>query len=174
MTFQSVAALIFVSVARDIQVSGRTDFSESRWREAILFYLFGMWSGNEDVTYRPKIHFGDICLRLDQRNGDGDYYAYGHQEVREDVPALGSDDLVETSGKQAEVEVALIRFVKDDRIRQLRFCFPSVSNNINTLFLWKKKRRGEYGVAGIGLPYAWGTKGPIWTAEDFQKGDWAK
>jgi len=149
-----------------IQVSGYTNFPESRWREAILFYLFGMWGNRERVTYRPKISFGDITLRL----GDGEYYAYGHERVREEIPPLDSDDLVETSGKQTEVEVALIRFVKDDRIKQLRLRLPSVSDDVATLVLWKKTRRGEYGYAGIGLPYSWGTKGPWWTREEFERG----
>lgn|GEM_PF-1906780 len=168
----AVARRVFAGFARDIQVSGFTNFPESRWREAILFYLFGMWGNRDNVTYRPKIMFGDITLRLDRQ--DGEYYAYGHERVREEIPPLDSDDLVETSGKQEAVEVALIRFVKDDRIRQLRLRLPSVSDDVATLVLWKKARRGEYGVAGLGLPYSWGTKGPIWTLDEYRNGDWWK
>lgn len=162
----AIARRVFAEVDHDIQVSGYTNFPESRWREAILFYLFGMWGNRERVTYRPKISFGDITLRL----GDGEYYAYGHAQVPENIPPLDSDDLVETSGKQTEVEVALIRFVKDERIKQLRLRLPSVSDDVATLVLWKKARRGEYGYAGLGLPYSWGTKGPWWTREEFERG----
>ena len=149
---------------RDIQVSGLTNFSESRWREAILYYLFGIWGNRSDVTYRPKISFGDIWLRLHSSNGR--YYAYGHEEIFEPVPALGNDDLVETSDEQARVEVALIRFVKNDKIKQLRLRFPSVSNDTCVLVLWKKTRRGEYGVASLGLPYSWCSDGPLWTRKE--------
>ena len=154
-------------VTNDIQVSGLEGFPESRWREAILFYLFGIWSGRESVTYRPKLCFGDITLRLDRQNGE--YYAYGHAEVPQDVPPLGPDDLVETSGRQAAVEVALIRFVKDNRIKQLRLgVMTDQKVHCAQLVFWKKARRSEYGYAGIGLPYSWGTKGPWWTREEYE------
>ncbi|MBI2594641.1 MAG: hypothetical protein HYW38_00010, partial [Candidatus Colwellbacteria bacterium] len=64
-------------ISNDIQVSGSPsqEFPEARWREAILFYLFGVWADRQSVTYRPKISFGDITLRLDL--AEGEYYAYG-------------------------------------------------------------------------------------------------
>lgn len=162
-------------VNNDIQVSGLSsqEFPERRWREAILFYLFGIWSGKLSVTYRPKIHFGDITLRLqpsDDPEG-GEYYAYGHAEKPQEPPALGPDDLVVRSGRKADVEVALARFVKDDRIRQLRLGVVCSQNVHRCQFaLWKiRGERGKYGYAGIGLPYEWGTRGPVWTREDFER-----
>ena len=152
----------------DIQVSGLACFPEERWREAILHYLFGVWADKQDVTYRPKINFGDITLRLDPSGGE--YFAYGHAEVPQNVPPLGPDDLVETSGRQADVEVALIRFVKNNRIKQLRLCVVCDQKvNRAQLVLWKKAWRGEYGYAGIGLPYTWGTRGPVWTREEYER-----
>ena len=150
-----------------IQISGLQEFPESRWREAILFYLFGIWANRQSVTYRPKINFGDITLRLDPSGGE--YYEYGHAEVPQDVPPLGPDDLVETSGRQADVEVALIRFVKNDRVKQLRLGVVCDQIHLSQLVLWKKARRGEYGYAGIGLPYTWGTRGPVWTREEYER-----
>ncbi len=164
MSFSSVVVQAVARLARDIQVSGFTCFPESRWREAILYYLFGIWGNRSDVTYRPKISFGDIWLRLDSSNGR--YYAYGHEETFEQVPPLGSDDLIVTSDEQVKVEVALIRFVKNDRIKQLRLRFPAKSGDTCTLVLWKKTRRGEYGVASLGLPYSWGSDGPLWTRKE--------
>ena len=150
-----------------IQISGLQEFPESRWREAILFYLFGIWANRQSVTYRPKINFGDITLRLDPSGGE--YYEYGHAEVPQDVPPLGPDDLVETSGRQADVEVALIRFVKNDRIKQLRLGVVCDQIHLSQLVLWKKARRGEYGYAGIELPYTWGIRGPVWTREEYER-----
>lgn len=166
---QLVARLVGV-ISNDIQVSGlpSQEYPESRWREAILFFLFGIWSNRESVAYRPKISFGDITLRLDSSSGS--YYAYGHAEWPQEPPALRPDDLVVTSGRQADVEVALIRFVKNDRIGQLRLGVVCAQNvHRAQLVLWKKTRRGEYGYAGIGLPYAWGIQGPVWTREEYER-----
>jgi len=162
--------LLLKSLARvrdhDLQVSGLTNFPESRWREAILHYVIGIWSGNHSVTYRPKITFGDITLRLD----DGEYYACGHLDTPENPPAISLSDpglLMVLTGKQNDVEVALIRFAKDNRIKQLQLGLPLC--NGGTLVLWKKARRSEYGYAGHKLPYSWGTRGPWWTREEFER-----
>ena len=166
---QLVAAVLGLA-GSDIQVSGlpSQEYTQSRWREAILFYLFGVWSNKQSVMYRPKIAFGNITLRLDRH--DGEYYAYGHEDVPQEVPPLGPNDLVVRSGRQADVEVALIRFVKDNRIKQLRLPgVPSQNVHLAQLVLWKKEKRSEYGHAGIGLPYSWGTKGPWWTKEEFER-----
>src|ERR1700685_4151166 len=53
----------------DIQVSGLRCFPESNWREAILYYLFGIWGNQGSVTYRPKIAFRSCTLRLDLEIG---------------------------------------------------------------------------------------------------------
>ncbi|MEK7461882.1 MAG: hypothetical protein AAB586_02310 [Patescibacteria group bacterium] len=163
---QPVTCLLSV-IRNDIQVSGLQGYPESRWREAILSYLFGVWSNKPSVIYRPKISFGGITLRLDLTNWE--YYAYGHAEIPQEAPPLGPDDLVETLGKQVAVEVALMRFVKDNRIKQLRLCLPSIPRDGATFILWKKERRGEYGYSGVGLPFSWGTKGPWWTREEFER-----
>ena len=162
----AIARRVFAEVDHVIQISGYTNFPESRWREAILFYLFGMWGNRDNVTYRPKICFGDITLRLDRQ--DGEYYAYGHAQAPEKVPNCShAERLCVDSGRQTEVEVALIRFVKDDRIKELGLHLPASHGE---LVLWKKGRRSQYGYAGVGLPYTWGTKGPVWTREEFERG----
>lgn len=148
-------------VSNDIQVSGLTsqEFSESRWREAILLYLFGIWADRQSVTCRPKIGFGDITLRL--APGDGEYYAYGtpNEELPTEHPVGERDDhLVVRSWKQADVEVALARFVKNDRIKWLTLSFRYSGR----LVLWKKSRRGQYGITATDIPRSWGTRGPEW------------
>ncbi len=147
-------------VSNDIQVSGlpSQEFPEARWREAILFYLFGIWAGRESVTYRPKIILGDITLRLDP--SEGVYYAYGAniETLPLTLPAGERDDhLVMRTWKQAEVEVALARFVKNDRIRWL-----TLQLQHGRLVLWKKPRRSQYGIAGVDIPRSWGIRGPEW------------
>lgn len=147
-------------ITNDLQVSGVHEFPENRWREAILFYLFGVWGDKHDVMYRPKIAFGDITLRLDCSQGT--YYAYGtpHERLPPWCYELKAEEkLWVGDGKQADVEVALIRFVKDNRIKLLTLQLPDSKGSI---FLWKKPRRGEYGVFSAGIPKSWGVNGPIY------------
>lgn len=157
--------MIRLKVGKEIQVSGLDCFPESRWREAILSYLFGVWSGRQGVMYRPKLYFSGITLRL----GNGEYYAYGQSTDQDQIPSCNIDQsVVERSEEKEKIEVALMRFVKNDRIKQLHLLFPSMSDT-SSFVLWKKKGRGEYGCAGLNLPYTWGEKGPVWTEEDSGK-----
>ena|SRR3989338_4400607 len=148
-------------ISNDIQVSGlpSQEFPESRWREAILFYLFGIWTNRQSVTYRPKINFGDITLRLDTSSGE--YYAYGTPHEEMDLYQLRfreEEKLYVRSGKQADVEVALARFVKNDRIRLLTLYLPRSFGRVE---LWKKSRRGQYGCTATDIPRSWGVHGPV-------------
>lgn len=166
---QLVARLMGV-VNNDIQVSGLVsqEYPEARWKEAILFYLFGVWSNKQSVMYRPKISFGDITLRLDPSSAE--YYAYGHQEKPQEIPQISSNDLVVPTARQADVEVGLIRFVKNPKIRQLRLTLETHDKMfLGQLVFWKKVRRGEYGVAQLGIPYTWTTRGPVWTREEYER-----
>jgi len=148
---------------RNIQVSGLTDFPEARWREAILYYLFGIWSNNDKVAYRPKIMFNDLTLRLNR--GAGTYYAYGRLEVPEKPPRTNGDEMLKVDDpNQCDVEIGLIRFVKNSQIKML-----VLNLQPGSLVLWKKTRRGEYGCAGFDLPYAYSSVGPIWTKEEYER-----
>lgn len=146
------------AVDRELQVgaSGRC-FPEERWREGILYFLFGVWSGNTAVTMRPKISFGGVTLRLapDPHALNPDiraYYAYGvgtDNGMR--LPVTKWEERLNVRNEQEHVETALIRFVKDDRIRTLfiGMCFGG------GIQLWKTSRRGEYRCASINLPKTW-------------------
>ncbi len=149
-------------VTNDIQVSGLTsqEFPESRWREAILFYLFGIWANRQSVTYRPKICFSDITLRLDRSSDDGEYYVYGTptEELPYPFPIREDEKLTVRSFRQVDVEVALARFVKNDRIKLLTLSLRYSGR----LMLWKKSRRGQYGCTATDIPRSWGVHGPEW------------
>lgn len=136
---------------RDLQISGWTNFSENRWREAILFYLFGIWSEKEDVVYRPKIHFGTMCLCFDEDAGR--YFAYGASPDWEVPQDLGGGLLITEGCGRDEVEMSLVRFVKNDRIRILVISFGGG----RYLRLWKDpERRGKYGCHGT-VPHSLST-----------------
>lgn len=127
-----------VAVDREIQVNGMTCFPQNRWREGILYYLFGIWSDKVEVTYRPKIHFGFACLRLSP--GERQYYAYGKCPDTE-KPSFPEEGVLTVSWEQTEVEQGLIRFVKNEAIKMLVVTLK----NHRQFCLWKKERRGEYG-----------------------------
>lgn len=141
-------------IDNDLQVSGIFEFPESRWREAILFYLFGIWSEKLEVCDRAKITFGTVTLRLDDRNSE--YYAYGrphevypHQLFRdEETNSIGCEQVI--------VEYGLIHFVKSNRIKVLLINFPDGGQ----LQLWKKERRGQYGYGARDIPVEAGGLGP--------------
>lgn len=129
----------------DLQISGLECFSELRWREAILYYLFGVWGNQNRVMYRPKIMFGLLTLRLDPDCED--YYAYGH--ARDDkLPLFDPKNALVVTANQSAVELGLIRFVKNDQIKALCIVFRDLS----AMWLWKKERRGQYGAYAAGIP----------------------
>ncbi len=140
---------------REIQVCGDTCFPEHRWREAFLYYLFGVWGNKQSVVYRPKMILGSITLRLWQKGQE--YYAYGRPN--EEPPLHYGDEAQElhVGHRQAEVEQALIRFVKNKALKVL-----VITLNLGVVYLWKKRKNGEYGVSATGLPVSWGSQGPIW------------
>lgn len=127
-----------------IQVSGLEAFPQDRWREAILHYLFGVWSDRKSVMYRPKISFGLLSLRLWPKGAE--YYAEGR--AVEYVPLFPNEEVLTVSHQQVDVEQGLIRFVKNDAIKMLVINLE----NHGKLRLWKKERRGEYGYSASRVP----------------------
>ena len=133
------------AVSHGIQVSGLKCFPSNEWRNAILHYLFGMWGGNENVTYRPKITFGLATLRLDcltQR-----YFAYGPSPDQH-LPDPDDEHTLVVGDGRNEVDVGLVTFVKNVQITRLVIRFPDQTE----FWLWKKERRGEFGCMGLGIP----------------------
>lgn len=129
-------------IDRHLQVSGLETFTQNRWREAILYYLFGVWGNLDKVMYRPKIYMGGLALRLDPRAES--YYAYGKGCSRErDIPVVKPEARLIASHSQFEVEGALIRFVKNNAIRVLEIQLESGGR----VWIWKTSRRGEYRTA---------------------------
>ena len=96
--------------------------------------------------YRPKINFAGISLRLDTKQRQ--YYLCGKSEFNGRGPVSFDNEVLVVQDLQTEVEIGLIRFVKDESIRVLIIEF----RNHSTLLLWKKEKRGEYGVHATGIP----------------------
>jgi len=119
-----------------IQVSGLREFPAKQWREAILYYLFGVWGEKSSVMCRPKINLeveggGSITLRP---NGEKEakYYVYGDQihTPKDTAPRFSNDqqeEHVQCSRWQTTFEHTLVRFVKNNRIREFTLWLPSNS-----------------------------------------------
>ena len=113
--------LSFRNHVASIQVAGGQVFKGSHWREAILFFLNGIWSDDAEVTHRPKISFNNTVLRRDGERYIG-YYSLD-PDSGERPHVADKDILVIPESTQAEIENGLIRFVKNNQIRQLGICF---------------------------------------------------
>jgi hypothetical protein len=129
-----------------IQIAGGDVFYGDRWRDAILAYLNGIWAGDVAVTHRPKISFNNTVLRVGR---DGKYVGYFVCEPDSgDRPFVADKDvLVVPDPTEAEVENALIRFVKNNQIRQLGIVFSTDQELRGNLVLTKGRKRSELFVA---------------------------
>ena len=127
----------------------RAVFAENHWREAILHYLFGMWSGKRIFSDEQRISFGDVTLALDPCERLYDISGKGERD-EVDYNIRCSDNTLCVSNTRQDVEQGLIRFAKNPKIRALlisvvecgceRVCLcPSFC-------IWKKNNKGQYGV----------------------------
>ena len=139
---------------RDLQVAGFRVFPEHKWRDGILYFVNGMLRDKPEVTDRPKIHFGDLALRLDR--GAKSYHAYG---VCADGPPyddrrFGKEEWLSVVCDQVEVEHALLRFVMNNKIKMLSISMKTTDRSIDdpAVFIWKQKDRGTYRIFARGIP----------------------
>lgn len=131
---------------RELQVSGLRIFPEDRWRDCILHFLSGMWGDDESVTYRPKIDFGGIALRFIPETGE--YIAYGTSGELAPAPTSWSPEATLTvASTQSEVELGLVRFVKNDRTLLLIIRLRGGGE----VRLWKKRWRSRFGISAQGI-----------------------
>lgn len=136
---------------RSIQVSGLQIFSQHEWRNALLYYLFGIWAMKQEIVYRPKISFSgpgfsdgvSLCLEA----GDGKYSVLAGSQLPRFIPGFNAGEVLCVSSEKTQVEVGLVRFVKDNSIRMLKIDFGEGK----VLALWKHRCRGQYSFAGQNL-----------------------
>jgi hypothetical protein len=135
---RNIVQTVTGSIVENIQVAGTRNFDGKRWREAILSYLFGIWRNDEFITGRPKIMFGgDVTLRLME---DSYYILYGtSRESLASAPVVEGEVITTNGGERNQMEVSLIRFVKNNQVRRL--CIFLGHNG--SLVLSKGSSRGE-------------------------------
>lgn len=149
MSNSSIATSSLVS---GIQVSGNTAYNGNQWREAILAYLGGVWSGDESVTSRQKLNFNNTTIRLGRNDK---YYAYFVNEPdNADFPPMPSNAaelLTIMDANEYDVESGLIRFVRNNQIRQLALMFPGKVSSEGMILLVKGQKRSELHIHTFGL-----------------------
>lgn len=141
-TAEQIAQLKAQNRTAPLQVSGLENFERSEWFRAIIYYLRGIREGHESVTYRPKIDFGGVVLRLNP--GAGRYYAYG-VAPDEEVPSFPANRIGRVGCGKSEVEEALTRLV-DGELGLLTIEFTPGS----TMSLWEKGQ--DFGCHAVGIP----------------------
>lgn len=135
-----------------IMVAGYKGFPESRWREAILYFVFEKLKGNRIIERCPEISFGRIVLGFDEKKKK--YFVRNTNKNEDEVPNIfGSESVIYMENpEECEVEIKLLKFVKDSKIRVISI-FTSKGCWIT---LWKKHEKGEYGLSGLSLPHKLG------------------
>jgi hypothetical protein len=134
---------ILSDVQRTLKV-GTKSFPERRWREALLYYLFGIWGEREDVMSNPLIELGGVTIRLNTNAGE--YHADGTSIESLEDPHLSGEfsfnEVLLIGYEQELVENALVRFVKNNRIRVLHIEWPPYSGEKEwkKVYIWKKDR----------------------------------
>ena len=135
-----------------LQVSGNQSYKGSQWREAILVYLGGVWSGDKSVTSRQKLNFNNTTIRL---GNNGKYYTYFVCEPDEapfpPMPKNDTELVTVMDPTQEAVEAGLIRLVRNDQIRQLVLMFDNGVSSQGMVLLTKGQKRSELHVNTYGL-----------------------
>ncbi len=143
-----------------IKVGKLREFTDSNWREAILFFLFSRWSSNKIFEKCPEISFNGLTIRLEGKNEqtlrylDAQYCIKNPKKNEVEVPNIFpcKNVLWLEHPNAAEVEVGLARFVKDEQIRVFSIHTLEESKGNYTsgcITLWKGEARGECEWSGL-------------------------
>jgi hypothetical protein len=131
-----------VFLVEEVEVSRRVCFEGNRWIEAILYYLNGIWKNDSVIAPHPELRFDNVTLRL----ADTNYFAYV-DGITPPRPRVQAKDLLAVPySTQNDVEAGLVRFVKNNQIRQLAITFLGEG----ALYL-TKQRRAELIISVEGL-----------------------
>lgn len=116
----------------------------SSWRQAILAYLFGIWSGDRKFLRDPEIRFGSARLILPtgdcRRDRSTDVFRLGGTGPEEPFTTYYGNYSLSVNVSRTEVMEALARFAKDPFLGRIH-----IDAGDTMLVLSQKERRGEYG-----------------------------
>lgn len=127
-----------------ITVADKT-YPMSRWREGILYFLFGIWSGNRKFWRDPSIQFGKLKLVLQTQDcrvpQNDDVFVIMGTAPDESVDYYHGNYSLRVGNNRAEVMDALVRFAKDPYLGQVDIRV----NDTTRLTFFGKERHSEYG-----------------------------
>jgi hypothetical protein len=147
----------YLQTNSEVEVAGR-NFKESNWREAILYYLHGMWAANPQVTCKSSITFDGVTLKLDV--GTKKYWCFVRPMMSTSLDTESGNPLIELHNgvtlevrdDQDNVEMGLMRLVRNDNIGCLTIHFD-YNGSKSSMSLHKTSKRGEYLTSGQNLGY---------------------
>lgn len=120
-------------------------FPMSHWREGILYFLFGIWSGDKKFWHNPEICFGELKLVLKTRDcrvpEKEDVFVIEGVAPDKQVDSYYGNYSLRVGNGRAEVMDALVRFAKDHYLG----CVTIRIDDKTDLTFFGKERRGEYG-----------------------------
>lgn len=142
-------------MVKNIKVGGKAsgkEFSGSRWREAILYFLFGIWEGRKYIYDNPVISFDDVNLRWCWENMEyynHRYMAYGTITEPTKAPHFPHEQTIRVEWLQAgNVRDGLVQFVKNYRIKAITIGLEAAAEGNPHLILSKGGRRRDLHVSG--------------------------
>jgi hypothetical protein len=119
-----------------IRISRTNTFKSYKWKEAILYYLHGIWGDRWSVVRQPQICFPPgLTLCLDYETCS--YTVSGHAGT--EFISHSPNQTQSISNKMYDVQVGLASFVECDRLQVLKIAFPDG----NELRLGKRSRDEE-------------------------------
>ena len=134
----------------DIQISGLRVFPRGEWRNAILHYLTGVWAGHNNVTYRPKVCWSEAGFSRMPVEDDSDltplfYELYaGDEAFGRTPPFVMEEQTIRVSAERLQLEAALVRFVRNDKLMMLVVDGADHEGSRLRLFFWKKRGQRQF------------------------------
>lgn len=138
--------LVDVPLMGGIHVSGTHSFTETRWREAILFFVFGILSERREVLRNPMISFFGHVIKLERSlvylegyRLSEDVVGIPDNENITDLIGMGRGVVIHTTHhlepNTAVVFLTLIKFAKCSKVRVLLINFGGT--------VWFRLQKGE-------------------------------
>lgn len=135
-------------------------FGGNVWREAVLSFLYGIWSSDKTIVNNPIIQFNNTVLRWHEERYVGYHSPLGRDP--ENHPGHGGKDVwIVVDAKRQDVEYGLIRFVKDNTLRHL-IILQIMDGKDAGVILSKGRKRGELFVGISGRTFPSETKAMEW------------
>ena len=126
---------------------GTRNYPGNKWREAIHAYLNIAWMDRGNQQLAPILGLGDVSISPNY--GTERYEAYSAASHCYS-PRVREGDQLNVDAYLNEVEIALARFLRDEKIRRVGIFFNELPGG--RLYLTKGDKRSELIEQALGLP----------------------